>query len=194
MAITKEQAIGILDKFDFFQGQRAGRELWNDKPYEVQEEDINTFARDCALLKEYIADVVPKSEYDAVVSAVDNSTQEFLRLHDDYQEAKRDVDRLNAVMKDMDEQRAYTINMLGESLENAKSEIEMLQGALKAEEQHNELTMEMAQKALKNARAEVVREIFEEIECVIRKHDERPKYSLMIELAELKKKYTEEQI
>lgn len=38
------------------------------------------------------ADVVPKSEYDAVVSAVDNSTKEFLKLHDDYQEAKSEVD------------------------------------------------------------------------------------------------------
>jgi hypothetical protein len=69
-------------------------------------------------------------------------------------------------MKEMDEQRAYTINMLGESLEKAKSEVEMLQGALKAEERHNELTMEMAQKALKNAKAEVAGEIFEEIERI----------------------------
>ena len=33
--ITKEQAIDILEKFDFFQGQRAGRELWSDKPKDV---------------------------------------------------------------------------------------------------------------------------------------------------------------
>ena len=62
MEITKEQAIDILDKFDFFQGQRAGRELWNDKPYEVQEEDIKDFSRNVAELKAYIAAVVPKSE------------------------------------------------------------------------------------------------------------------------------------
>lgn len=37
------------------------------------------------------ADVVPKSEYDAVVSAVDNSTKEFLKLHDTYQEQKTEV-------------------------------------------------------------------------------------------------------
>jgi hypothetical protein len=66
MAITKEQAIDILDKFDFFQGQRAGRELWNGKPYEVQEEDIKAFSRDVAELKAYIADVVPKSEVEAM--------------------------------------------------------------------------------------------------------------------------------
>ena len=62
MPITKEQAIDILDKFDFFQGQRAGRELWNEKPKEVQDEDIATFSKNVALLKEYIADVVPRSE------------------------------------------------------------------------------------------------------------------------------------
>lgn len=65
MAITREQAIEILAKFDFFQGQRAGRELWNDKPFEVQEEDVKTFSRDVAELKAYIADVVPKSEIEA---------------------------------------------------------------------------------------------------------------------------------
>jgi hypothetical protein len=45
------------------------------------------------------ADVVPKGEYDAVVSAVDNSTKDFLKLHDDYQKAKREVDRLKYNLK-----------------------------------------------------------------------------------------------
>jgi hypothetical protein len=52
--ITKEQAIDILEKFVFFQGQRAGRELWNDKPFDVQEQDIADFSRDCRLLIEYV--------------------------------------------------------------------------------------------------------------------------------------------
>lgn len=39
-----------------------------------------------------IADVVPRSEYDAVVSAVDNSTKEFLKLHDAYQNQKREFE------------------------------------------------------------------------------------------------------
>lgn len=43
------------------------------------------------------ADVVPKSEYDAVVSAVDNSTKEFLKLHDDYQEAICEVEKLREI-------------------------------------------------------------------------------------------------
>lgn len=32
-------ALEILDRLQFF-GQRAGRELWNDKPRNVQDEDI----------------------------------------------------------------------------------------------------------------------------------------------------------
>ena len=46
-----EKAIEILDKLSFFGGQRAGRELWNDKPREVQDEDIAKFNRDIEYLR-----------------------------------------------------------------------------------------------------------------------------------------------
>ena len=46
-----EKAIEILDKLSFFGGQRAGRELWNDKPREVQDEDIASFNRDIEWLR-----------------------------------------------------------------------------------------------------------------------------------------------
>ena len=52
--ITKEQAIDIINKFEFFQGQRAGRELWFDKEYSVQEADLVNFRQDCCDLLEYI--------------------------------------------------------------------------------------------------------------------------------------------
>jgi len=48
------KALDILDKFDFFYGQRAGRELWFDKPKEVQDEDIKNFSKDIAFLKDFI--------------------------------------------------------------------------------------------------------------------------------------------
>lgn len=48
--------IGILDKLSFFGGQRAGRELWNDKPRGVQDEDIANFNRDI----EYLRDIIRK--------------------------------------------------------------------------------------------------------------------------------------
>lgn len=47
-----ERAIDILDKLEFFYGQRAGRELWADKPTEVQNEDIANFCRDLGLVRE----------------------------------------------------------------------------------------------------------------------------------------------
>lgn len=52
--ITKEQAVDIISKFEFFYGQRAGRELWFNKPREVQDEDVKNFSRDCVLLLEYV--------------------------------------------------------------------------------------------------------------------------------------------
>lgn len=47
-----ERAIEILDKWEFFYGQRAGRELWAEKPTEVQDEDIANFCRDLGLVRE----------------------------------------------------------------------------------------------------------------------------------------------
>lgn len=44
------QANDILEKLSFFYGQRAGRELWNDKPREVQDEDVASFNRDMDFL------------------------------------------------------------------------------------------------------------------------------------------------
>ena len=54
MELNAEQINDILDKMGFFQGQRAGRELWNDKPFDVQEQDIANFSRDIFLIKRYI--------------------------------------------------------------------------------------------------------------------------------------------
>lgn len=47
-----DQAIEILDKWEFFHGQRAGRELWADKPREVQDKDIADFCRDLGVVRE----------------------------------------------------------------------------------------------------------------------------------------------
>ena len=67
------------------------------------------------------ADVVPKSEYDWVVSAVDNSTKEFLKLHDDFQKVKREVDRLKynlkAVLEEIPETKAEVAREIFEEIE-----------------------------------------------------------------------------
>ena len=48
----------ILDKMEFFQGQRAGRELWNDKSKEVQDKDIADFIKDINYIRSYLQDSV----------------------------------------------------------------------------------------------------------------------------------------
>lgn len=58
------EAIEILDKMQFFGGQRAGRELWADKPKKVQDADLVAFNRDIELLRK------------VVLSKVENTTKE----------------------------------------------------------------------------------------------------------------------
>lgn len=48
------KAIDIIDKLNFFYGQRAGRELWCEKPVDIQNEDIKNFVRDLEFLKTFL--------------------------------------------------------------------------------------------------------------------------------------------
>ena len=48
------KANDILKKLDFFGGQRAGRELWFEKPTDIQNEDVENFSKDVAFLKDFI--------------------------------------------------------------------------------------------------------------------------------------------
>ena len=43
--------LDILSKWEFLLGQRAGRELWLDKPREVQDRDLADFNRDLATMR-----------------------------------------------------------------------------------------------------------------------------------------------
>lgn len=52
--IKTNEVLDILDKLQFFQGQRAGRELWLDKPPVVQEQDLYNFNRDIEKIRSYI--------------------------------------------------------------------------------------------------------------------------------------------
>lgn len=47
----EEKVIDILDKWEFFFGQRAGRELWANKPVDIQNQDIADFNRDVKLVR-----------------------------------------------------------------------------------------------------------------------------------------------
>ena len=52
-----EQVLDILNKWDFFYGQRAGRELWADKSKEVQDADIANFCKDLDIVRSAIVGV-----------------------------------------------------------------------------------------------------------------------------------------
>lgn len=52
--ISKDRVIDILSRWRFFLGQRAGRELWLDKPREIQDQDVADFDRDALKILEYV--------------------------------------------------------------------------------------------------------------------------------------------
>ena len=54
---NRREVLDILDMLQFFQGQRAGRELWFNKPIEVQEQDLENFNRDVRTIRDYIWDL-----------------------------------------------------------------------------------------------------------------------------------------
>ena len=64
----QERILDILNKFEFFQGQRAGRELWNNKPKEVQDKDMSDFIKDINYIRSYLQDsvVLSKEEYERI--------------------------------------------------------------------------------------------------------------------------------
>ena len=63
----RRKVLDILDKMQFFQGQRAGRELWSSKPKEVQEEDIENFNKDIEKVRKYIRSLEKKRDADECV-------------------------------------------------------------------------------------------------------------------------------
>ena len=48
------EVLEILSKWDFFYGQRAGRELWADKPRDVQDQDIADCNRDMETITNWV--------------------------------------------------------------------------------------------------------------------------------------------
>ncbi len=65
-----QKAFDILDKFEFFGGQRAGRERWFNKPTDIQNKDIGGFLRDLDFLKQFInrqeAEIERLREYEEI--------------------------------------------------------------------------------------------------------------------------------
>ena len=86
----QEKVFDILNKFEFFQGQRAGRELWNDKPKEVQDKDISDFIKDINYIRSYLQDsvVLSREEYEMLVNQYKNLEIKYSNLCDNYRLCK----------------------------------------------------------------------------------------------------------
>ena len=86
--IKRTEVVDILDKMQFFQGQRAGRELWFDKPVGVQELDLESFNRDIRTIRDYILQLeentkpiewIPVTELD-----LDHNQEALIKLDDGF--------------------------------------------------------------------------------------------------------------
>ena len=87
----------ILEKWEFFLGQRAGRELWFDKPAEIQDKDIYNFLRDLKSVKDLITH--QQSENKRLGKEVDLVSIQFQDLQERYEEAQAKIDKLKECPK-----------------------------------------------------------------------------------------------
>lgn len=54
MRTTFNEIMDILDKWEFFLGQRSGRELSMDKPTQIQDQDLTNFNRDLETVRSFV--------------------------------------------------------------------------------------------------------------------------------------------
>ena len=73
-----EQAEDILTKWEFFYGQRAGRELWAEKPKDVQDKDIEAFNRDISVVRSAIANGVTVQKWIPVAERLPESGERVI--------------------------------------------------------------------------------------------------------------------
>lgn len=64
-----EKVFDILSKWDFFFGQRAGRELWTDKTREMQDKDIVDFNQDMRAVRKWVSEAASLMGYEVVEDA-----------------------------------------------------------------------------------------------------------------------------
>lgn len=112
------EVLEILSKWDFFYGQRAGRELWADKPKKVQDQDVADFNRDMETVKNWVNEAASLMGYEVVEDDHYNSSGKCgiceKSIPDGYDgllacsvsgEAKRSEDKCNVVEANMDKPR-----------------------------------------------------------------------------------------
>ena len=61
-----EKVFDILSRWDFFFGQRSGRELWADKTREMQDKDIIEFNQDMRMVQKWVREAASLMGYEVV--------------------------------------------------------------------------------------------------------------------------------
>ena len=92
------KALDILERFDFFGGQRAGRELWSEKPVDIQNEDIKRFSEDIAFLKGFIN--CQKAEIKQKDTEIDIPIRKKETLKDEITEKQAEIERLQELLRE----------------------------------------------------------------------------------------------
>ena len=87
------QAFDVLEKMEFFGGQRAGRELWFNKPIDIQNKDIGKFLRDIDFLKTFINS--QQAEIERLQTALLKKEDTMQRVARRKYEEKNKVERKN---------------------------------------------------------------------------------------------------
>ena len=97
-----EKVFDILSKWDFFFGQRAGRELWTDKTREMQDKDIVDFNQDMRAVRKWVSEAACLMGYEVVEETHGNAQKthadaiENARVH--LEEANMDKPRICEVL------------------------------------------------------------------------------------------------
>ena len=68
-----EKVFDILSRWDFFFGQRSGRELWADKTREMQDKDIIDFNQDMRMVQKWVREAARLMGYEVVEERYDSS-------------------------------------------------------------------------------------------------------------------------
>lgn len=106
----------ILEKWEFFLGQRAGRELWFDKPAEIQDKYIYNFLRDLKSVKDLITRQQAEYENLKVENQSLRSAANSLKMH--HEEAQAEIVRLQS----MNQAKLDTIHDLQAEIERLQKE------------------------------------------------------------------------
>ena len=112
METKLDKVLDILNMFEFFYGQRAGRELWADKPTEVQNQDIDNFVKNIKYIKDFLNEsvILSKADYELLtdIKALQLQVQESLNNMDsediariEKQATKATVEKCIQILEDM---------------------------------------------------------------------------------------------